>query len=67
MLNYLYRVTLTLHVTAFPSTLTVIIVEPAFKAVIKPSGVTVAMDGDCEVYMMPVPVASDGVKTGLSW
>jgi len=44
--------TLTLHVTDFPSTVTVITVVPAFRAVIRPSDDTAAIDGVLAVYLV---------------
>ena len=59
--------TVTVHVTVLPSTLTVIVVEPALRAVIKPVDDTDAIVPDLVEYAALVLVASSGFIIGSSW
>ena len=62
-----YRTTVTLQVTDLPSTLTVIFVVPALRAVIKPEEETDAIVPEPEEYVAFVVVASSGETIGSSW
>ena len=61
-----YRTTVTLQVTDFPSTLTVIFVVPALRAVIKPDEETDAIVPEPEENVAFVAVASSGDIIGCS-
>ena len=62
-----YLVTVTKQDVTFPSSRIIIVVEPAFIAVIKPSAVTVAIEADLVVYVTAEFVASGGDIIGASW
>ena len=62
-----YLTTLTLHVTDFPSTVTVIVVVPVLRAVISPVDETDAVVADLDEYLAVMFVASAGFTIGMSW
>ena len=62
-----YLVTVTVHVTVLPSTVIVIAVVPALRAVISPAEVTVAIAVDLDLYVDATLVALDGAIIGVNW
>ena len=59
--------TFTVHVAVFPPIVTVIVVVPAFRAVIRPSEDTDAIADDLAEYLVEVLVAFSGFMAGMSW
>jgi len=58
--------TLTEHETDLPSTVTVIVVVPAFRAVTSPADETDAVVADLDEYLAVIFVAFAGLTIGVS-